>query len=160
MTYRPRPGIVHLERDFAIKRFRSAQECETEARWFRRFPWAAPELVVQDGPDMMTRRYPVAWETSEWRDAHALKALILRLFAEGVHHRDVHLRNIVLRDGQPLLIDWYTAIDHPSPVSYDLYGRRAALPKPEGHIDHQCWDTPNPYSIKEAWGVGLSDVGL
>jgi len=151
-------SIVHCENDHVIKRFRTPEDCALEARWYRRVPHLCPELIAVDGTDLVTKRYPVAWETPEWRDVDALLRLLRAVEAEGLHHRDAHLRNIVLRDGEPLLIDWYTAMECPQARSYDLFGEASLLPKPERHLDFQSWDTPNPYSIKEAWGVPLSAV--
>lgn len=155
MSLWPPIALVHVTSTTVLKRFRSPEDCEIEARWYRRFPDFCAELVEVDGPDLVTRRYPVAWETPEWRDADALYRLLLDLGAAGVHHRDVHLRNIVLDAGRPRLIDWYTAIEAPGRPSYDLYGEDAGLERPPGHVDYQCWTTPNRWSIKEAWGVDV-----
>lgn len=151
-------SLVHIEEDQVIKRFRSAEECAMEARWYRRFPEFSPEVVAHDGVDLVTRRYPVAWDTPEWRDAEAIVELLRAVHEHGVHHRDVHLRNIVLREGKPILIDWFTAMECQQAISYDLYGEGSLLPKPERHLDYQSWDTPNPFSIKRAWGIELSAV--
>lgn len=157
-VYMPPSAVVRVEADLVIKRFRSPEDCAVEARWFRRLPQFCPELIAHDGVDLVTRRHDVAWETPSWRDPEALVKLVMAVHAEGVHHRDVHLRNIVLRDGEPLLIDWYTAVECVQAEPYDLYGERSGVPKPERHLDFQCWDTPNPYSIREAWGIELSAV--
>ena len=158
MTYVQPAAVVHRDGSgiFVIKRFRSSEECEREARWYRMLPEFCPELLAQEGPDLVTRRHPTAWETPEWRDPMALFDLILAVNSHGVQHRDVHLRNIVLVDGSPRLIDWYTAVQAPCPVSYDLYGEAAGLEKPAGHVDYQCWTTPNRWSVREAWGVDVS----
>ena len=156
MTLWPPIALVHFEPQVVLKRFRTADDCETEAQWYRRYPQFCPELVDVDGPDLVTRRLPVAWETPEWRDTNALVDLLLNLAACGVHHRDVHLRNIVLDAGRPLLIDWYTATEAIDRPSYDLYGEAAGLARPEGHIDYQSWSTKNRWSIEEAWGVDVS----
>lgn len=152
-------AVIRKETDYVIKRFRSSEECAMEARWYRRFPQFCPELLAQDTCDLVTRRHDVAWETPAWRDVNALVELIRAVHAEGVHHRDFHLNNVVIRDGRPLLIDWFTAIEAPNAsCAYDFYGEISGVPKPERHLDFQCWDTPNPYSIKEAWGVDLPAV--
>lgn len=156
MTYEPPPALVICEPGQAIKRFRSAEACEREARWYRRLPDFCPELIAVDGPDLVTRRYPTAWELRDtWRDPMALYDLLLALNSRGVQHRDVHLRNIVVTPAGPLLIDWFTAIEAYCPVSYDLYGEAAGLDKPAGHVDYQCWTTANRWSIREAWGVDV-----
>lgn len=155
MSLWPPIAVVHLEPDVVLKRFRSAEDCELEARWYERLPDFCPELVGVDGPDLITRRHPVAWEVPEWRDADALYELLRAVNSTGVQHRDVHLRNVVLTPEGPRLIDWYTAIHAPGPVSYDLYGERSGLDKPNGHVDYQCWTTPNRWSIREAWGIDV-----
>lgn len=151
----PPIALVHFEPQIVLKRFRSAEQCAIEAQWYERYPQFCPELVDIDGPDLTTRRYAVAWETPEWKDADALAGLLLELHSAGVHHRDVHLRNIVLTPEGPRLIDWYTAVEVPGCASYDLYGEAAGLDKPRGHIDYQCWTTPNRWSIREAWGIDV-----
>ena len=156
MIYIAPISIVHIEKDHVIKRFRSPEECALEARWYHRFPQFCPELLAHDACDLVTQRYDVAWETPAWRDAQALVDLCQALFAQGVHHRDIHLRNILIKEGRPLLIDWFTAVEAPhARCSYDLFGEISCVPKPERHLDFQCWDTPNQFSIKEAWGVDL-----
>lgn len=155
MTLWPPIALVHVEPKVVLKRFRSAEQCRIEAQWYERFPQFCPELVDVDGPDLVTRRYPVAWESPEWRDADALFDLLLAVNSHGVQHRDVHLRNIVLAPDGPRLIDWYTATEAYCPMSYDLYGEKAGLDKPRGHVDYQCWTTPNQWSIREAWGVDV-----
>lgn len=151
----PPPALVHVMDEVVVKRFRSPGEREVEGRWYRRYPGWCPELVAADGPDLVTRRHPVAWEVPEWRDAKALFRLLVGLSAAGVHHRDVHLRNVVLVDGKPRLIDWATAVEAPGRVSYDLYGSTSGLDRPPGHVDYQCWTTPNRWSVREAWGVDV-----
>jgi hypothetical protein len=157
LTYVQPKALIHCEDSgtYVVKRFVSADACEVEARWYRKLPDLCPELIAQEGPDLVTRRHPTAWDTPAWRDPMALFDLILAVNSHGVQHRDVHLRNIVLVDGSPRLIDWFTAIEAPVPVSYDLYGSASLLPRPEGHVDYQCWTTPNKWSIREAWGVDV-----
>lgn len=156
MTYQAPIAVVHENPAIVIKRFRTPEDCETEARWYRLLPDFCPELIAQDGVDLVTRRHPVAWHEPEWRDAGALFDLLLAVNSHGVQHRDVHLRNIVLdADDRPLLIDWYTAIEAHCPISYDLYGEMSGLPKPEDHVDFQCWTTENRWSIREAWGIDV-----
>jgi hypothetical protein len=88
-----------------------------------------------------------------------LHVLLLRLHAEGVHHRDVHVRNLVrAADGRPLLIDWETAIHWPSALSYDLHGPDASgVPVPEIHAAHtpQWWGSPQRMSIRSQWGCDV-----
>lgn len=157
MTYKAPVALIYHDvgARHVIKRFRSTDEREIESRWYELLPDFCPELIAVDGPDMVTRHYPVAWDNPEWRDPAAIADLLRRLSKRGIHHRDVHLRNIVLKDGRPLLIDWYTAVCAPSCVSYDLYGEESGLSKPAGHIDFQCWTTANRWSIKEAWDVDI-----
>jgi hypothetical protein len=158
MTYIAPPSIVKLGAEIVIKRFRDAGLCEQEVRWYRTVPWACPELLLVDGLDMVTKRYPVAWETPGWCDPPAVASLLKRVHQAGIAHRDVHLRNVVLKNGQPLLIDWFTAMYHQGGLSYDLFGEASGLPRPDGHLDFQSWNTNNPFSMKEAWGVDLSAV--
>lgn len=156
MSYVAPPSVVKLCAEIVIKRYRDSGLCEQEARWYRTVPWACPDVIAIDGPDLVTKRYKTAWETPQWRDPQAIVDLLTKVHEAGIAHRDVHLRNIVIVDGKPRLIDWFTAMYHEGGVSYDLHGEPAGLERPLGHLDYQSWNTPNPFSIKEAWGVELS----
>ncbi len=90
----------------------------------------------------------------EWRPVEALRELLGALHAEGIHHRDVHLKNVVRRSGRPLLIDWETAIFHPSEFSYDLWGpEKSGVPIPDIHrrMIPAWWGSKLRMSIKNQW---------
>lgn len=68
------------------------------------------------------------------------------------------MRNVVKgRAGQPLLIDWETAIEYPAELSYDLHGPEASgVPIPEIHrrLIPAWWGSREKMSIKNQWEVG------
>ena len=153
----PNRAIVHVGPEWTVKRYRTAEEADAEAYWFRRVPWAAPELVCQDGQDLIMPTLPVAAQTPDWRPVEELRALLVRLQNEGVHHRDVHTKNVVMgKDGMPLLIDWETAVEHDAEFGYDLYGPEVSgVPIPPLHekygLSSQWWGSPQNYAIGREW---------
>jgi hypothetical protein len=151
-----RRATVRVRPDRTIKRHRTAAAAAAEAAWYERVPWAAPRLLDVTGRILVVETCtPQVRCGPRWRPVAELHALLARLHAEGIHHRDVHVRNIVRGpDGGPLLIDWETAIHQPSAMSYDLYGPDASgVPVPEIHAQHipQWWGSPQRYSIRSQW---------
>lgn len=153
-----RRAVVRVGRERTMKRYRSPAAAHAEAAWYQRVPWAAPRLLDVDGATLVLETLPVALRLPGWRPAAALRDLLLRLHAEGVHHRDVHVRNVVRGPSGPLLIDWEAAICQPSTLSYDLYGPDASgVPVPEIHAQHipQWWGSQQRMSIKSQWGCDV-----
>jgi hypothetical protein len=76
---------------------------------------------------------------------------IKELHGHGVCHRDLHVGNIVVRDGVPLFIDTEFAIErHPGKPCYDLFGPDSGVSVPERHAHQQnanrngvWWDADN-----------------
>lgn len=157
MPYR---AVVHVGLVWTTKRYRTADEAAQEAWWYERVPWATPPLVCQDGQDLIFPTLPVASSFPAWRPVEGLRSLLSRLHAQGVHHRDVHTKNVVMgRDGEPLLIDWETATEHTSEHSYDLHGpETSGVPVPDLHerlqIAPQWWGSGQSYSIGVEWRDG------
>ena len=63
-------------------------------------------------------------------------AIKLKLLSEnGIAHRDVHIKNIVVNDeAEPFLIDWEFATETESKISYDLYGEhKSKVQRPKQH---------------------------
>jgi Ser/Thr protein kinase RdoA (MazF antagonist) len=150
-----RRSSVLLGRGHVTKVFATEHAADREAEWYARFPWACPRLLSRDGATLVTERLPLAPRYRDRRNARALKELLEELHKAGVHHRDVHLGNVVLGPKGPLLIDWETAIEQPAPVSYDLYGPEASgVPLPEIHsgLTPQWWGSGHRLSIGKRWG--------
>lgn len=150
-----RRAMVKVGRSCTVKRYATAAAAWAEVEWYERVPWAAPRLLDVEGAALIVETLPVAAALPGWRPAAALRELLEALHAEGVHHRDVHVRNIVRAgDGRPLLIDWETAIHQPAALSYDLHGPDASgVPVPEIHagLTPQWWGSPQPASISKRW---------
>lgn len=129
-----------------------------EAEWYLRVPWACPRLLDLDGATLTIETRHVATAFPEWRPIEPLRELLSALHAEGIHHRDLHLKNVVKGPaGQPLLIDWETAIEYPAELSYDLHGPEASgVPIPEIHrrLIPAWWGSREKMSIKNQWEVG------
>lgn len=155
-----RRATVRVRPDRTIKRHRTEAAAAAEAAWYERVPWAAPRLLDLAGRTLVIETCtPQARCGPRWRPVAELHALLLRLHAEGIHHRDVHVRNIVRgQDGRPLLIDWETATHQPTDLSYDLHGPDASgVPVPEIHAQHtpQWWGSAQRMSIKSQWGCDV-----
>ncbi|MDH2392322.1 phosphotransferase [Streptomyces sp. HNM0663] len=151
-----RRAAVTVGRSHTVKRYADAQAAAAEAAWYRRLPWAAPRLLNVDGPVLVLQTLPTARSLPGWRPAAALWELLAAVHAEGVHHRDVHVGNIVqANDGSPLLIDWETGLWQPSALSYDLHGPHAsgiAVPDIHTGLTPQWWGSPQAASIGRRWG--------
>jgi hypothetical protein len=128
---------------------------------YRRFSLAglAPEVLDVTDDSIATRKYPTltAWLHAT-PSSQELAAMGRRLYERleemhqhGICHRDVHDGNVVLRDGEPLFIDFAFAFDSDlRRPCYDLEGpERSGVPVPTAHLtqddDHRhgvWWDAP------------------
>lgn len=143
-----------------VKRHSTPGAAANEASWYRLVPWATPTLLGVDGRDLHIEKCVPASSIPSWRPAGELYRLLCRLHGEGVHHRDLHMMNVVCGSrGQVLLIDWEFAIQYPSQVSYDLYGATASgVPKHSVHTNKPSWhwNVNRNYSVKNFWGFDVS----
>lgn len=155
----PQRASVRVGPQQTIKRYRTPEAAEAEAAWYQRVPWAAPRLLDAAGRSLVLETCtPYVRCPPSWRPARELAELLRRVHAEGIHHRDVHVGNLVRADDGLLLIDWETAIWQPSDLSYDLHGPEASgVPVPEIHARHtpQWWGSPQKMSIKSQWGCDV-----
>lgn len=145
---------ILVEPDHVIKTYEDPMLAAAEADWYRLVPWACPRLLDLDGATLTIERCEPATDVPEWRPVAALRELLSALHAEGIHHRDLHVKNVVGRSGSPLLIDWETAILWPSERSYDLVGPDASgVPIPEIHtrLIPAWWGSRERMSIKNQW---------
>jgi 2-polyprenyl-3-methyl-5-hydroxy-6-metoxy-1,4-benzoquinol methylase len=148
-----RRARVVVRPDRTIKTYSDPALAAVEAGWYQRVPWACPRLLDFDGAELVIETCR-AGTTPGWRPADELRELLVALHAAGIHHRDVHVRNVVRRSGRPLLIDWETAIHQPSDLSYDLWGPdRSGVPVPDLHrgLAPAWWGSPQHVSIKNQW---------
>jgi hypothetical protein len=143
--------------DHTTKTYKIPSLAAAEAEWYRRVPWATPRLLDFDGLKLTIETRHAGTAFPHWRPADALRELLSALHAEGIHHRDVHLRNVVKgKHGVPLLIDWETAIEQPAEYSYDLWGPDVSrVPVPTIHARHipAWWGSTDRTSIMNQWGV-------
>lgn len=152
---RSRTTIV-LHPDVTIKTYNQPDWAATEISFYDSVPWACPPRLWCD-PDtgtLITATLPLAANNPDYRPIDDLLALILRLEAAGISHRDIHPANIVIgHNNKPLLIDWECAIEQPG---YDRHGPDSGVPIPDIH--HECgpqWlHSDDPSSIKHTWGLG------
>lgn len=137
--------VVEIHDEWVVKRFTGRRAKDRERFFYMLLPDCCPRLLDHDDMSLTIERLPVATELPEWKPVAQTRALIERIFAAGVHHRDVHAKNLVRgRDGSPLLIDWETACIQRADRSYDLVGPDASgVPTPVEHDGYQAqwWDS-------------------
>jgi hypothetical protein len=92
--------------------------------------------------------------------------LLDRVHSVGVCHRDTHIRNFVLDDGIPLIIDpKYVIESNPQQPCYDLHGPDVSgVPVPDQHLSQDnnnrfgvWWDAPFPHEDVLGRRFGPSD---
>lgn len=156
---RARTTIV-LHPHVCIKTYHQPEWARTEIDYYLAVPWACPPLLWYDldTGTVITKTLPLAANTAapEFHPVGKLVALLRRLAAEGIHHRDVHPANIVISDGgDPLLLDWETAVRQPG-LSYDLYGPDVSgveIPFVHQECGPQWLFSDDPSSIKNQWST-------
>lgn len=93
-----------------------------------------------------------------------LRELLERVHNLGFCHRDIHIRNVVLRDGAPLLVDPKYAIEHHGRPCYDLAGPESSGGAvPPQHLAQAAnrnhrgvwWENADPLSEALASTFGL-----
>lgn len=150
-------ALTMLGDGWVAKTFRDRERFTRELGFYRLVPHAAPAVldVVESTATIVTQRLPVAHGLPGWRPVAELRALLEDLAARGVHHRDVHTKNVVRHpDGHPLLVDWETATVRSGCPSYDLYGPdRSGIDPPVEHDGYtpQWWGASTRWSIGRAW---------
>lgn len=75
--------------------------------------------------------------------------LLEELHKAGVNHRDMSLKNVVIKEGKPLLIDWENATTEIGEVSADLYGCEKAGVKPQ--VPDVWWGGPWEHCPGNYW---------
>lgn len=106
--------------------------------------WDLAPIVVEATDDVLvTECHPTLfawWEAGPSQQALTemrilLRARISELHSHGICHRDIHIKNVVLRDGTPLFIDTeFVIATDPNAPCYDLYGPDVSgIPAPEAH---------------------------
>lgn len=145
--------------EVTVKRFVTPESKAHEFSFYEAVPWACPEVVAHDAYSITMTTCEVAFRIRDWRPVRELRELLTRVHAEGVAHRDVHVKNIVRGpEGEPLLIDWECAAFVRSRLSYDLHGPDASgVPVPEIHarlgVTPAWWGSPEHHSIRNQWGA-------
>lgn len=158
-----------LYQDFVTKNFHNPLDMTVELAWYEEVGGMfAPRLLDYDsirGTLVLERGCPVTRPR-----AQELAEMIKSMAELGIHHRDVHPGNLVLVGGELRLIDWETAIRDWRPVPpYDFWGPRLsgiALPvihaeirsKRSPHGYSMFWMSDHPASIRNQWGVDLSEL--
>lgn len=104
----------------------------------------APKIIEATNDTLVTELHPTLhqwWDAGPTQDEldamlKLLRGRIVELHSHGVCHRDLHIDNVVLRDGIPLFIDTDFAIatDSNEPC-FDLYGPDVSgVPAPAAHL--------------------------
>lgn len=142
------------------KTYHHPPDALAEIRWYQTVPWAAPKLLDADldRGRLVIASHLIATSLPDYRPADALAELLQALAVEDIHHRDVHVGNVVAGPDGPLLIDWETAA-HAAAPSYDLYGPDiSGVPVPDIHAvlpSGYCmwWGRDHRMAIGRAWGA-------
>lgn len=144
--------------DVVIKTYYDPPAAQWELSWYVSATRYTPPLIESwRGRLVMARGEPVTEPAPD-----ELFAMLHDMQAEGIHHRDVWVGNLVTIGGELRLIDWETAT-HADTPSYDLYGPDVSgLPIPDIHAAlrnyRMWWDSDHPQSISSLWGVHVSDM--
>lgn len=142
---RPR-AVVEIGDVWAAKTFDDPDTLERELGWSQRLPWIACPVIERTGDTLVMERLDMAVDVPEWRPVDELRALLVRLGAEGVHHRDLHVLNVGRdRRGAVRVIDWEWTIGGMPGRSFDLFG-----PEMSGVPDHRH---PNGHPPIWWWGL-------
>lgn len=147
-----RPEVTAKE--VIIKRYHDHELFANEWKFYLYYSEFCPELLGVD-PQKKTL---VIEKCTPILDLHKknsgqfkkqLWTLLEKLHAAGANHRDVSLKNVVIKDNKVLLIDWENATTDIGKVSADLYGAKAAGVDPQspdvwwegpwGHCPGRYW---------------------
>ncbi len=141
---RPRATIV-VGSEHTTKTFHDLDAFDRERNWYIDLPWATPKLISARNGVITMKTGQIA----RHGDIEELVNLLNRLQCNGIHHRDVHPRNIVHTPDGMRLIDWETAIaGEPGAPSYDLNGPGGSgVPVPKIHQAIRSKNSPNGYSM-------------
>lgn len=151
-------SFVEVRPDVTIKRFVTREGAAHELFFYQAVPWACPELLDHDDLSLTMRTYECAYNLPDWKPVRELRELLQRLHARGIHHRDLHVKNVLRApDGSPVLIDWECAVFMETALSYDLSGPGVSrVPVPDLHVRLNVtpawWHSPERHSISNQWG--------
>lgn len=151
-------SFVEVGPETTVKRFVTKEGAAHELSFYQLVPWACPELLDHDEYTLTMRSYECAFSLPDWRPVNELRALLQRLHREGVHHRDLHVKNVLRGPGGlPVLIDWECAIVMRTQLSYDLSGPGISkVPIPDLHVRLNVtpawWHSRERHSISNQWG--------
>ena len=107
----------------------SRDKYENEKYFYRYYSRFTPKLISynDDTLELVTEKCtPILDITHNRVYKDKLWKLLEDLHEAGANHRDIALANVVIKDGEPLLIDWESATKNITDVSIDLYGHKAA----------------------------------
>ena len=142
---RPRATII-VRDEKTTKTFRDSKVFEAERNWYINTPWACPKLLSAKDNVLTIETGQLA----RFGKVSELLALLERLQRNGIHHRDVHPKNIVYTPDGMRLIDWETAcLTESGAPSYDLYGPEiSGIKVPKVHRDlGKTKNSPNGYAM-------------
>lgn len=150
-------SFIEVGPEVTIKRFVTPEGAAHELGFYRLVPWACPELLAHDEYSITLRTHEVAFDLPDWKPWRELRALLQRLHAAGVHHRDLHVKNVLRGPEGPVLIDWECAVVMETDLSYDLSGPGVSkVPVPELHrrlnVTPAWWYSSERHSICNKWG--------
>lgn len=141
------------------KRFHDPELARRELGWYLRLEHlqVAPRLLDYTRDSLILEHCPTAEDlgADAWHPYQELHATLFHLaWDHGVHHRDVHARNVVrLPGGRPGLIDWETAVYAPQLPPYDLVGPHPHIARPDIHRARYVmhWHAEHPLAMGRFW---------
>ncbi|AWH14493.1 kinase [Mycobacterium phage TChen] len=151
-------STITTHRRVVRKDFIEARSWAKELHAYRTLPWATPKLLDY-GPMWIEveRCTPILNLNPEWsrRYAEPLWDMLAALHQAGWWHCDACLINVVVHpDRGALLIDFENLTPAAGPVSYDLYGARAAGVEPAWSgmgADGVFWNGPHDFCPGPYW---------
>ena len=150
-------GEPAIGRTYPLKRL-----ADKEVEMSNRFPSITPKVLKSQGELVVTEKgVPLnVWSNgrgvSEKREMfHKLIKVVETVQLQGVIHRDIHAKNVVVVNGEPKLIDWSLSETCCNGSDYDLNGRDKDL-VPEVHKRRRtkpmCLTGNHKYSIQNILG--------
>jgi len=133
--------------------------CKKANLLFKDFPWA-PQVVDEGNnyivyekfneQDRLDKLLPSLKEEAREKIVIDILEAILEMYIEGYCHRDIHTKNVFIKDGRIKIIDYEYIKEHndiPFLESYDLTGRNLSSP---------CSARNMCFSKEEEWAIGKS----
>jgi serine/threonine protein kinase len=134
---------------------------------FKKYPWFTPlkeigsDYFLTEYYDENTRLDKVVKNMdrqARLKTAVDILEAILEMYIEGYSHRDLHSKNVFVKDGEIKIIDFEYLKDHdnvPFLESYDLVGRNLSSPY---NACNMCYEKEDSWAIGKCLDIKLSEA--